>query len=50
MHVSVRNGTHAGWRKTRVQNRTDWTCPGCGKLVKYYWLRCPNDNHPRPEE
>jgi rubredoxin len=49
MQINIRGGTHAGWRQTKEQNRSDWKCPTCGARNRYYWLRCPVDGHPRPE-
>jgi len=50
MYVSIKNGTRAGWRKVKeTVARSDWKCPGCGARLKYYWTRCPNCGHPRPE-
>ena len=50
MFISVRGGTHAGWRKVRFQNKTDWTCPNCGARNRYYWNPCPVCANPRDEE
>ena len=53
MDVRVKDGTNAGWRKVRAAG-SDYTCPtrdgGCGKVVRYYWTKCPNCGHPRPED
>lgn len=53
LQVSVQNGTRAGRKKPFVSNPTDYTCPvregGCGKVVRYYWVNCPNCGHPRPD-
>lgn len=48
MHVSVRNGTNAGWRRIKQALKTDWKCPGCRAFNRYYWANCPNCQHPRP--
>lgn len=49
----ISGGTHAGWRIVRLKG-SDWTCPvrdgGCGKSIKYFWTKCPNCGHPRPEQ
>jgi hypothetical protein len=52
MRINVRNGTNAGWRTVKLQNRRDWKCPNreCGARNRYYWTRCPVCKHPRPEE
>lgn len=49
MFINVKNGTRAGWRRVREQVKTDWKCSNCGARNRYYWLRCPNCNHPREE-
>ena len=50
MYVSVRGGTHAGWRRPKhAQSRADWRCPNCGARNRYYWLNCPVCGHARPE-
>lgn len=46
---TVQGGTHAGWRSVKQRPKA-WTCPSCGAKLKYYWLACPTDKHPRPEE
>lgn len=40
------NGAH---RKVKAQIKRDWKCSGCGATVRYYWVTCPNCQHPRPE-
>jgi hypothetical protein len=52
--VNVKGGTRAGWRRVlSTQKKDDWVCPlsegGCGKSLRYYWTRCPNCGHPKPE-
>ncbi len=37
------------YRKVKMQSKHDWKCPQCGAYIRYYWLTCPNCNHPRPE-
>ncbi len=49
MQVNVQGGgSHAGWRTIFAKSR-DWRCPNCGASLRYYWTKCPNDGHPRPE-
>ena len=48
--INVRGGTHAGWRAVKQQDKRDWVCPNDGSILRYYWVRCPNCKHPRPEE
>lgn len=38
VYVSVRNGTHAGW-KTQREQRSAWTCE-CGEENPRYMTRC----------
>jgi hypothetical protein len=45
----VQGGTHAGWRTTKQQTKEDWVCETCGKLLRYYWTKCPNDGTARTE-
>ena len=53
MHINVKGGTRAGWRKIRgavtSAGRKDWVCPGCDSLIRYYWLKCPHCGHPRED-
>jgi hypothetical protein len=50
--INVQGGTRAGIRTVK-QQASDYTCPvsegGCGKIVRYFWVKCPNCGHPRPE-
>lgn len=49
MQVNVPGGTNAGWRRVGFHRRSDWRCPSCSARNRYYWIRCPVCNHPRPE-
>lgn len=53
IQVNVSGGTRAGWRIVRNVPKDDWVCPvgegGCGKVLRYYWVSCPNCGHKRPE-
>jgi hypothetical protein len=46
--VRVKNGTNAGWKRPKEQNRADWRCDNCGARNRYYWTRCPICQNPRP--
>lgn len=46
-HVS--GGTNAGWRKVKIQAKTDWKCPSCAARNRYYWAACPACGHPRDQ-
>jgi hypothetical protein len=47
----VNDGTSDPGRRivNAAQPKTDWVCDNCGKSLRYYWTRCPNDGAPRPE-
>lgn len=46
MHINVKNGTRAGWRRI-VAKAQDWKCANCGARNRYFWVRCPVCSHPR---
>lgn len=48
MQVNVKGGTNAGHRVVKMQSKRDWKCPSCGTWLRYFWLSCPTDSHPRP--
>jgi hypothetical protein len=51
--IKVSGGTNAG-NRTVKQRGSDYICAksegGCGTAVKYFWAKCPNCGHPRPEQ
>lgn len=42
-------GNVAPKRRVKLARNSDWKCPSCGKVLKHYWLNCPNDGSERPE-
>lgn len=50
LSVRIAGGTNAGWKRPlTAHNRSFWICPECDARNKYYWLKCPNCGHRRPE-
>jgi hypothetical protein len=52
-YANIKGGTQSRIRTVKQQNSSDYTCStregGCGKVVRYFWVKCPNCGHPRPE-
>lgn len=37
-------------RRVKPAYKGSWKCSTCGKILKHYWLSCPEDGTERPEQ